>query len=299
MESQDNIQSLKPSKKFLIRGGIATGILVLILVVQTSWFSSLFSGKSSKSLSVSDATVGEIVGKDSNGNGIADWEERLWGLDPTVSTTNGVSNKSIIEAKRRTLQNNGETGPLNETDILARELFGLTSALGDSSVDKDGLAALAIKLGEDGSKANTLPIYSIKDIKTVQTNRNNLISYEKNLSTILSSYDTNLAEIDIFINSIETENYSNLEDFDNTVKFYNSLSTKIVKISVPVGIAQYHLDIANSIAGIGKSFEKMKLLEDNGVMALVGLSEYRYHDQKLSASLEKLATYLNQYGIIQ
>ncbi len=299
MESQDNIQSFKPSKKFLIRGGIATGILALILIVQTPWFSSLFSGKNSKGLAISDATVGEIVGKDSNGNGIADWEERLWGLDPTVSTTNGVSNKSIIEAKRRTLQGDTETGPLNETDRLARELFGFTNALGDSSVNKEGLSSLAVKLGQEGAKPNTLPIYSLKEIKTVQTNRINLISYEKNLSTILSSYDTDLAEIDTFINSIETENYSNLEDFDNTVKFYNSLSTTIIKISVPIGIAQYHLDIANSIAGIGKSFEKMKLLEDNGVMALVGLSEYRYHEQRLTDSLEKMTIYFNQYGIIQ
>lgn len=299
MESQDN-NLLKPSKKFLIRGGIATGILAILLIIQTPWFSGLFSNKNSKGIAVSDATVGEIVGKDSNGNGIADWEERLWGLDPTATTTNGISNKSIIEAKRKNLQGSEDPGSLNETDRLARELFGFTSALGgEDSINNESLSALAIKLGQQGVKTDTLPTYTIKDLKTVQTNRKNLSDYEKNLSSVLSSYNKNIPEIDVFIRSIETGDYSQLETLDKSITFYKDLSKKLVKLGTPIGVAQYHLDITNSVAGIGKSFEKMKLLEDNGVMAIVGLSEYRYHDKKLTDALEKLTTYLRQYAIIQ
>ncbi|MCC7436720.1 hypothetical protein IT402_02515 [Candidatus Nomurabacteria bacterium] len=299
MESQDN-NLLKPSKRFLIRGGIATGILALLLIVQTNWFSSLFSKKNINGIAVSDATVGEIVGRDSNGNGIADWEERLWGLDPTVTTTNGVSNKSIIEAKRRTLQNTEEAGPLNETDRLAREIFGFTSALGtENSISSESLSALAVKLGQQGVKADTLPTYTLSDIKTIQTNRKNLTDYEKNLSSVLSSYDKTLPEIDVFIRSVEAGDYNQLETLDKSIVFYKNLSKKLIKINAPIGVAQYHLDITNSVAGISKSFEKMKVLENNGIMALVGLSEYRYHDKKLDDTLEKLATYLRQYAIIQ
>jgi hypothetical protein len=301
MESQNNPSITKPSKRFLIRGGIATGILALILLIQTPWFLGIFSKKGAKGIVVTDATVGEIVGKDSNGNGIADWEESLWGLDPTVTTTNGVSNKVIIEQKRRSLQGaEQQNGELNETDRLARELFGFTTALGsENSVDKSSLGALAAKLGQENATADVVPVYALKNITTVQTNRKNLVSYEKNLFAILDSYDKTVPEIDIFITSIETGDYSTLEQFDTTISLYTELSKKLSKVAVPIGIAQYHLDITNSIVGIGKSFEKMKLLEDNGVSALVGLSEYRYHDQKLSSALEKLGTYLSQYGILQ
>lgn len=301
MESQNNSVITKPSRRFLIHGGIATGIIALILIVQTPWFLGIFSKKNGKGIAVTDATVGEIVGKDSNGNGIADWEERLWGLDPSVATTNGVSNKTIIEQKRRSLQGaDQQNGELNETDRLARELFGFTTAIGsESSVDKSSLSALASKLGQENAKADTVPTYALKNITTVQTNRKNLIAYEKNLSATLLSYDETVPEIDIFISSIETGDYSTLEQFDSTISLYATLAKKLSKIAVPVGAAQYHLDITNSIAGLGKSFEKMKLLEDNGVSALVGLSEYRYHDQKLSDAIEKLGTYLTQYGILQ
>lgn len=301
MESQNNQESFKPSKKFLIRGGLATGILALILIVQTPWFLGLFSNKKSKVVVVSTETIGEIVGKDSNSNGIADWEERLWGLDPNVVTTNGVSNKSIIEAKRRSLEGGeNQTGELNETDRLSRELFGFTSALGsEGSIDKNSLGAMASKLGQESANINTVPAYTLKDIKTVSTNRKNLVAYQQALSDSIKKYDTTVPEIDSFIRSIETGDYSNLESFDLTILFYKNLSKKIIKIVAPVGVAQYHLDISNSLFGLSRAFEKMKLLEDNGVNALIGLSEYRYYDQKLTSSTEKLNIYLSNYGILQ
>ncbi len=301
MESQNNPGISKPSKQFFVRGGIATGILALILIVQTQWFLGLFSKKNTPGVTVNNTTVGEVVGKDSNGNGIADWEERLWGLDPTVATTNGVSNKTIIEEKRRSLQTqDGQEGELNETDRLARELFGFTSAVGqENAIDKSSLSALAIKLGQESATPETIPVYTIKNITTIQTNRKNLVAYEKNLSSILSSYNTTLPEIDVFITTIQTGDYSALDGFDKTISFYSGLAKKLSKIAVPVGVAQYHLDITNSVAGIGTSFEKMKLLEDNGINALVGLSEYRFHDQKLTAAIERLTAYFTQYGILQ
>src|SRR5690348_17285703 len=95
-------EEFRPSKQFLIRGGIATGIVALILIVQTDWFRALFN-KPPLPPTTSDKTVGEFIAKDSNGNGIADWEEKLWGLDPTALYTNGVPNKQIIEEKKHAL----------------------------------------------------------------------------------------------------------------------------------------------------------------------------------------------------
>lgn len=298
---ENNNNNFKPSKKFLIRGGIATGILALILIVQTPWFLSLFSGKKSKNLVVNNSTIGEIVGKDSNSNGIADWEEKLWGLDPNVTTTNGVSNKSIIEAKRRSLQSeNISNNELNETDRLARELFGFTTAIGsEGSIDKSSLNAMASKLGQENVAPDTVPTYTIKNLVINPTNRKNLTTYQQSISASLKKYETEVPEIDTFIRSIETGDYSNLESFDLTILFYKNLSKQLIKIPAPVGVAQFHLDIVNSLVGLSNGFEKMKTIEDNGINALVGLSEYRYHGGKLTSTIEKLNVYLNEYGIIQ
>ncbi len=300
MEYPNNQQSLRPSKRFLLRGGIASGIILLILVVQTQWFAHLFSKKGSAQTG-STATIAEVVGKDSNGNGIADWEERLWGLDPTVTTTNGVSNKVIIEEKRKSLQTTDTTnGPLNETDRLAQQLFGFTTALGgEGAVNTQSLNAMASKLGSQNVAPNTVPTYTLKNIKTVSTTKKSLSSYQQSLSTLLSSYDTNTPEIGVFITSIENGDYSSLDSLDTTITSYTSLSKKLLTVPAPIGVAQYHLDITNSIIGIAHSFEKMKSVGDNGINALVGLSEYRYNEEVLSKASENLSTYLQQYGILQ
>lgn len=299
MESLNN-NSIKPSKRFLIRGGIATSIIALILIVQTNWFLGLFNKKNSQNLAVSDATIGDIVGKDSNGNGIADWEERLWGLDPTVTTTDGVSNKVIIEGKRKNLQSpDSQNEPLNETDKLARDLFGFTNALSNEpSINKENLSALAAKLGQKGVQINTLPVYVLKDLKTSQTTVRNLTAYKKTLLEVLSKNKSTAPELDLLIQGIENGDYSNFDDFDRTISYYNSVAKSLIKITVPIGVAQYHLDIANGMAGIGNSFQKIKTLEDNGLSALVGLSEYRYFDNQITFSIEKLSAYMEQYGII-
>ncbi len=36
-------QAFRPSKQFLIRGGMATLIVAIILIVQTDWFRALFN----------------------------------------------------------------------------------------------------------------------------------------------------------------------------------------------------------------------------------------------------------------
>jgi hypothetical protein len=67
---------------------------------------------------------------------------------------------------------------------------------------------------------------------------------------------------------------------------------------VPVGVASYHLQIANGVFGHSKAFEKMMLLEDNSIVALVGFAEYRDFDRALEISTANLMSYFELYGIL-
>jgi hypothetical protein len=299
MEYQNNQENFKPSKKFLIRGGLATGILALILIVQTPWFLGLFSNKKSKEVVVSTATIGEIVGKDSNGNGIADWEERLWGLDPNVTTTNGVSNLFIIKEKRATLVQNGEIGPLNETDVLAQDLFSLSVALGqEGETNKESIGALAGKLSTQNLKKDTTPRYSIKNIQTTKTTPASLLSYKTSFTQAFKGYDESTQDIEIFLGGIETGNYAQLTNLDNVINQYQQITQKLLSIVVPIGVAEYHLQILNGIDGFSRAFYKMKTFEDNSIVGLVGFAEYRELDTKVEIAVSKLLLYFEQYGII-
>lgn len=302
MESQSNSKILKPSKSFLIRGGVATGIIGLLLIVQTSWFQNIFSKSSSEGVKVDpNTTVGDLVVKDSNSNGIPDWQERLWGLDPTVATTNGVSNKTIIEERRKSLEGaGGQSGPLNETDILAQQLYSVTTALGQSGViNGDSLASIGANLGETIDLKQATNYYSIKDISTVKTTASSLRSYYNTMANIVTKYGDDSAEVDIIVSALETGDYDKLSVLPQKAISYKALSKSLQSIRVPVGVADYHLAIINGLYGIAESFNYLAEMEDNGINALAGIGIYKTYALRTDEALINMSNYLVQYGIIQ
>jgi hypothetical protein len=289
-----------PSKQFLIRGGIAIGIIAVILVVQTNWFYNIFhkTPKSDK-IDLTKTSIGDFTSKDSNGNGIPDWQERLWGLDPTVLYTDGKSNEEIIKEKKLALGIKDTTGPANETDAIAQKLFSITTALSQNdNIDDSTLQGVADQLGSSVNVDSISNKYSLKDIKTVPTNTVSLKAYYKAFQATMAKYDLNQNDTAIIVQATETGDYSQLSQLDASAQVYNSLSSDLAAIKVPVGVAQYHLDIINSFSGVASSFTYLQQMEDNGTQALVGVALYKVYNTRGQNALYDLNIYLTKYGIL-
>ena len=288
----------RPSKQFIKRGSIAIGIVALILIVQTAWFQKLVFHREKNQ--VVSQTVGDYVGKDTNGNGVADWEERLWGLDPSVLYTNGVPNAQIIEQKKKSLGvQEANSEPLDDTDRLARELFTLTAALGQSDdIDKQTLADIATKLGNSVDIKEVNNQYSLKDLTVVPTTQASLQTYHDRLKAAFLKYNLNTPDIEILANALDTEDTSQLEQLKQTEVVYRSIAKDIKAIPVPVGLASADLNLVNSFAGIGISMTYMTELDDNSLAALVGLAIYKNYNTKLTTATTAITAYFTQYGIL-
>ncbi len=289
-------QSFKPSKQFIIRGSIATAIVVIILVVQTDWFRGLFNKK--PLLNITDARVGDLVALDTNGNGIPDWEEKLWGLDPTKLYTNGRPNADIIAEKKAALGISEENeGPLNETDRIARELFSTTTALSETA-NTETIGAIGETIGQ-GIRIEPVNEYSNKDIKIVTTTNQSLIQYARAVDTITTKYQKEYADITTVISAVETGDYSEIGNLSITASTYRALTRDLQNVVVPIGIAKAHLDMLNGFAGMAQGFELMTQLEDNSVVGLQGLAFYRKYYLLQQSALFDIGAYLQQYGILE
>jgi hypothetical protein len=300
MEPHDNHPNYLPSKTFLKRGGIATGLLLVILVVQTAWFRALFNKKPLPPIA-STTTVGTLVGSDSNGNGIFDWEEKLWGLDPTVSYTNGVSNKVIIEQKKQALGiTDADNGPENETDLLAKQLFSITTAVGQSDqATSDALNAIGAELGNGIDLKQVTNKYTRANITTVKTTTASLKAYYNAMTTIVSTYKTESAGIEVVITALETGDTSKIPELQATQRLYMNFSKQLQKVPAPIGVADYHLALMNGFYGMGQSFSYLLQLEENGVYGVVGVSIYKEYALLVDQALDDLRDYFGQYGILQ
>lgn len=288
----------RPSKQFIIRGSIAVGIVAIVLVVQTDWFRSIFNKKPLPDV-VPAETVGDLIVKDSNGNEIPDWEERLWGLDPTVLYTNGVPNKTIIEEKRNSLGVNAETEPQNETDALARQLLTITAAIGQSKeVTPETLSDVASKLADSIEFKEISNTYSLKDLSTIPTTSASLKTYYERMRMVSEKYSTDIAEMDLFIQSIETEDYSRLGTLLDIKKRYEQFARELTTVAAPIGLADLHLDLVNNINGIAASLGYLSELGTNSANAFAGVALYKVYDAQLTQTTIELEEYLKRYGIL-
>ncbi|MES2224777.1 MAG: hypothetical protein V4478_02200 [Patescibacteria group bacterium] len=293
-----NPSSTGPSKQFLIRGGITIAAVALILISQTQWFKGLFHKKTA---SGEAQVVGDLIARDSNGNGLPDWEEKLWGLDPTTLYTDGKSNLEIIKEKKLSvgIKETDDSEPLDQTDQIARSLFSLSTAVGDSDrADSGAIQSAAANIGASVDIDTIYPHYSYKNLKTVKTTAQSLRTYQKQLDTILSSYDPDMADINVIVSALQTGDFSNVSQLNETAATYRVFAGKIAALSVPVGLASFQLDIMNGFYGMADSFTYLTKIEDNALGGLSGIAAYRKYDLELETALLNMRAYLVQYGIL-
>ncbi len=295
--------SFRPSKQFLIRGAIAIGIIAIVLIVQTNWFHALIHRKKTV-IAPAPITLGGLVTKDSNGNGIPDWEEELWGLDPTVLYTNGKSNAEIIKEKQEALGVNGAatSAPTDQTDAIAQELFSITTALSQNqNIDDTTLQNIADQLGSSVNVASISNKYSLSNIHTVATTPKSLAAYYTSLNSIVTkaeAVDTSEPDIPTIVQAAETGDYSQLPELLQTGTVYTGIAQKLSVLPTPIGVAQYQLDIINSFAGMSTSFTYLEQMQANSTQAVVGVALYKVYSNRGSLAFINLNQYLVKYGIL-
>lgn len=288
-------QSSLPSKQFLIRGGIVLVLAIIIFVVQTNWFKSIFKKQYKGPTS---ETVGDAIIKDSNGNGIPDWEEALWGLDPTKLYTGEMSNREIIENRKKTLglNNPDNQKPLNETSSAARQLLSVAMSMSQEGASVEEIGQVG------GAIADEIPVYTVSkkyshsDIKTTKTTVQSIQNYENAKNTIAKKYP-NDRTADIIINIVDYSDFSEIEKLKEYSDIYKKTAEELKNTPVPVAFAKAHLDIINSLYGMGESFKYIYQSRDNPIIGLSGFSIYKNYSTLYEVSTDEITELLVEYGV--
>ncbi|MBY0328955.1 hypothetical protein K2Q02_02585, partial [Patescibacteria group bacterium] len=228
-----------------------------------------------------------------------DWEERLWGLDPTQLYTGDMSNKEIIDNKKRALGLTVEGDEdINETDRLARQLFSISTSLGQEGATLESINAAGGSLGNSVEIKTVTDKYFYKDVKTIKTTRASLLTYRTKLSAIIAKQNSGTPDINLIIQAFETGDFSTLEQLKTSAIIYRQMARDFAALTVPVGVAQYHLNVINGLTGVAESFDILTALEENGVIGLNGLAIYKQYSLKLDAALYDINNYFSEYGIL-
>lgn len=284
-----------PSREFIYRTVALTIILLLSFCVYkiVIFFKNRADNKSATALIIKP----DVIQKDSNNNGIPDWEESLWGLDPF---SNGSSNKEFILAKRETLARENNLTPntnqsLSENETLSREFFSIIMSLQQSgNLDETSMQSVGDTIGEKITATPIADIYTSTALLQVKNNPANIDSYRQSMSNLMTKYaNKDIGKELTFISvGLSTNDPGALVEAGNVASSYESFSKDLMKIQVPNTLSATHLSLANDYGKVAKSVEGMSQMLADPIIGMKAIINYKKYTDDLVSDMEKLSNSL-------
>jgi hypothetical protein len=286
-----------PSKIFIKKIALVAVLLILIFAVSKLWPAvKNFSNKNKNG----NVIVRDIIEKDSNNNGIADWEETLWGLDPTKD---GDSNKAYIVNKKKTSGSNvANADGLSENDLLSRELLALVVSLKQTNnLNEDSLNLIGDTVAKQIDVTPEADIYTKKDVKSIMTTISSIKTYRSELDkTNLLYTDKDLGgEIPLISQTIDNKDTQALKILLDTGKSYVDFSHDLMNITVPTSLVENHVLLANSYNKTGKAILNMKDIINDKLSGMRAIIQYKKSSEDLISTLQEIGTFFVHNGIIK
>lgn len=251
--------------------------------------------------------LGELLGTDTDGDGVLDWEEPLWGLDPKNSDTdgNGVSDGAEVAQKKSELPgNDAENAPenLNDTQKFARDLFVTINTLSQNgALTETSIANLAVALGDHVTATEITSPYTENDLAVVLTGKQSIKTYHIQLSRIITAYSPDKIgnEMLVMATMFEENNPEKTAELKTIAESYRSFATELLALSVPADIARDHLSLINSAYKISVALSQMTNVFENPIMSLGSFITYTNENVIFVKTSESLHAYFKKNGIIQ
>ncbi len=302
MINLNRIKPYLPSKQF------QTVVLFLVVLIILGFGIFYFFSKDTKfsrnqDLEIGKKTIYQIIGTDTDGDGVEDWEENLWGTDKNKKYTfEGTSDSEYIENKKKALNLTSSISEenLTETETFAREFFTAYLSLKSSEgVDKTDIASFSDALGQKIANPTITNTYTKTQIKVSQNDdTESKLDYYQDLSSLFNKYKENGLgdELEIISKGLLTyQNEGKVEKYNELLLIgegYQEFAKKSSELSVPESLSEMHLNIINSANNTGISVINMSKVIEDPIIGLSGLSSYQKYSDELVNAVETLENFL-------
>ena len=253
-----------------------------------------------------DETVEILVNKDTDGDGILDWEEGLCGTHPMKKeTTPGTSDSVAIDklkaeqGKNNQINKESQTPEnLTKTDQFSRELFATIVTLNQNGqIDQTTIDQLSSSLVEQIQNSVPRKIYAISDIKIIDNDTKEAIQkYSDTLNSIYTKYYTNKKSVMNILQQFITdeENTEILKELDPIINQTNKIISESLKIQVPRSLSLLHLDLINNSQKLLENISDLRLFDSDIIVAISAIGQYEKNASALATSASRLIETIKQ-----
>lgn len=249
---------------------------------------------------------------DTDGDGLANWEEDLRKTDPNNPDTDGDGTYDGEEVK--TNRDPLVKGPNDEvvTGTASAETSDDTTYEGDPDSLTNQLSKnlitnylnfkqndaytpeigneLASSIAHDLEQiATTNNVYTVGQLTTFPYNKESIAQYGKTLAQMQMSFLENNAKIQ----SAEPTTYLNAVSVS-----YINYSKNLMNIQVPVDLAVTHTKLANGFYTIGTSIQELNAYEKDPTLAVVALRKFQDAQTEQENLILSIITYFSDNGIL-
>ncbi len=254
--------------------------------------------------SYENALASEEYMRDSDNDGLRDWEETLIGTDPNNPDSNGdgISDGDEVENARAafSLANNtdGQTGtttPLTRTDQLTRQIFGTyIQAKQQGTFDEDAFNfVIAEAANAQFQVGDTVQTYARADITTREdVSAQSIARYQADLQqAMLPITDVTEYELTTYGRAIEQNDAAEFAKLRAASATYRTIADNLLRMEVPADAALVHRDVINSFVRFASVLEDMAETPDDPLLAFVATRQFIEQEDMIRAAYNQLDIY--------
>ncbi|MFA6251246.1 MAG: hypothetical protein WC603_01305 [Candidatus Paceibacterota bacterium] len=291
-----NLKKYLPSRKFI--AFLLIIVIFIALFLGIKGIISLFQNKKTAKNEPVQITVGGLIQKDSNNNGIADWEEYLWGLNPNK---NGQENKEFIMSKKEVLANGGDLAlfddskAITENEILSRELFATIISLQQTGELNEGtIQSISEAIGQKIEAAPIPDIYTQDMLILKQDSQDENANYFTAFTVLAIKYqDEDIgSELTLISQGLGNNDPQALYAARTVASAYRAFGQELIKTPVPYGASSINLSLANNYEKVAQSIEGLSQILSDPIMGMRAIVNYKKYTDAIVADIDRLSVVL-------
>jgi hypothetical protein len=294
-----------------------TSLVLASVLIGGAWFLSKNNDSSGAVAGVDniDYSASEI---DTDGDGLKDWEERLWKTSSDSKDTDGDGTSDGEEVRLK--RDPSVKGPNDAIDdvLLSRneavkgfiedEDLNLSSSFGRSILSTylqnqaDGNSAGQVEAIEL-LLAEKLPIARTFILSDLTVSPNKTVDafkvYGNSLATaLLKGATESESELTIFARALDKKDESELKKLDPIISALEAKIEACKDITIPFTAAEAHLSLLNSLESAKYDISGMKVVFNDPVLAFLALNSYKKSSDKVLTDISALKTLVKNSGAV-
>ena len=241
----------------------------------------------SEGLAYGNQVLGDLINKDTDLDGIPDWEEGLWGTDPKKKDTDGNGTPDNVEIDRLKQE--------QETDKFSRELFATIAALNQSgNVDDATIDTLSSSLAEHIKNSVQRKVYKPVDIKVDKSDtKASVKTYNTAIENLQKKYPLKTSVVEIlqrFLGDGAEVDSSVLSELEPITEQIQKIVNELVKINTPQSLSIMHLDVINSLQRLSENLTDLQLYDTDAIVTFSAINQYDTNAIRLEVAIKNLVT---------